>query len=138
VYGLGERESIGQLSFEPIDELQFAEDLANCRAVISAAGNQLIGEALHLGKPMFVLPERAHGEQSINGFFLRTMACGDFEYLEDVTFNQVKNFLDNLDQYCVPMKKVVGQMDGTEMVLEIIQRWMNRQEESRSSRNQKH
>ena len=72
VYGLGERESIGQL-FSPIDELQFVEDLANCRAVISAAGNQLIGEALHLGKPMFVLPEGSHGEQSINGFFLRTM-----------------------------------------------------------------
>ena len=63
------------------------------------------------------------------------MECGDFEYLESVTLNQVKSFLDNLDQYCIPMKKVVGQMDGTEMVLEIIQRWINRQEESRSSKN---
>ena len=133
VYGLGERESLGQLSFQPIDEHQFVEDLANCRAVISAAGNQLIGEALHLGKPMFVLPERAHGEQSMNSFFLREMACGDFEYLENVTLEQVKSFLGNLDQYRVPLGKVVGQMDGTETVLEIVQRWMNRQEDSRST-----
>jgi uncharacterized protein (TIGR00661 family) len=133
VYGLGERESLGQLSFQPIDEHQFVEDLANCHAVISAAGNQLIGEALHLGKPMFVLPERAHGEQSMNSFFLREMACGDFEYLENVTLEQVKSFLGNLDQYRVPLGKVVGQMDGTETVLEIVQRWMNRQEDSRST-----
>ena len=138
VYGLGARESIGQLSFQPIDEHQFVEDLANCRAVISAAGNQLIGEALHLGKPMFVLPERAHGEQSINSFFLRNMACGDFEYLENVTLDQVKSFLENLEQYCVPLKKVVGQMDGTATVLKIIQRWMTRQEDSRSSKNHRH
>ena len=138
VYGLGARESIGQLSFQPIDEHQFVEDLANCRAVISAAGNQLIGEALHLGKPMFVLPERAHGEQSTNSFFLRNMACGDFEYLENVTLDQVKSFLENLEQYCVPLKKVVGQMDGTAAVLKIIQRWMSRQEDSRSSKNHRH
>jgi uncharacterized protein (TIGR00661 family) len=134
VYGLGERESFGQLSFQPIDEHQFVEDLANCRAVISAAGNQLIGEALHLGKPIFVLPERAHGEQSMNSFFLREMDCGDFEYLENITLEQVKNFLDNLDQYRVPLGKVVGQMDGTETVLEIIHRLMNRQEGSHSTK----
>ena len=133
VYGLGERESLGQLSFQPIDEHQFVEDLANCRAVISAAGNQLIGEALHLGKPMFVLPERAHGEQLMNSFFLREMACGDFEYLENVTLDQVKSFLGNLDRYRASLGKVVGQMDGTETVLEIVQRWMNRQEDSRST-----
>ena len=82
---------------------------------------------------MFVLPERAHGEQSMNSFFLREMACGDFEYLENVTLDQVKSFLGNLDQYRVPLGKVVGQMDGTKTVLEIVQRWMNRQEDSRST-----
>ena len=132
VYGLGERDPIGQLTFRPIDQNQFVEDLTNCRAVISAAGNQLIGEALHLGKPMFVLPEGSHGEQSMNSFFLRAMGCGDFEYLEHVTLSQVKNFLGNLDQYGVPLQKVVGQMDGTDAVLEIIQRWLDQQEDSYS------
>ena len=66
------------------------------------------------------------------------MACGDFEYLENVTLDQVKSFLENLEQYCVPLKKVVGQMDGTATVLKIIQRWMSRQEDSRSSKNHRH
>ena len=61
------------------------------------------------------------------------MDCGDFEYLENITLEQVKNFLDNLDQYRVPLGKVVGQMDGTETVLEIIHRLMNRQEGSHST-----
>jgi len=128
VYGLGERASIGKLSFQPIDEYQFAEDLAHCRAVVSAAGNQLIGEALHLGKPMFVLPETAHGEQSTNSYFLRDTKCGDFEYLEQVTLCQVKSFLDNLEQYKVPLSKMVGRMDGTQNVVEIIQRWIYQHE----------
>jgi uncharacterized protein (TIGR00661 family) len=128
VYGLGERASIGKLSFQPIDEYQFAEDLAHCRAVVSAAGNQLIGEALHLGKPMFVLPEKAHGEQSTNSYFLRDTKCGDFEYLEQVTLCQVKSFLDNLEQYKVPLSKMVGRMDGTQTVVEIIQRWIYQHE----------
>ena len=74
----------------------------------------------------------------MNCFFLREMACGDFEYLEKVTLDQVKSFLKNLEQYCVPLKKVVGQMDGTATVLKIIQRWMTRQEDSRSSKNHRH
>ena len=131
VYGLGERASIGKISFQPIDESQFAEDLAHCHAVVSAAGNQLIGEALHLGKPMFALPEKAHGEQSINSYFLRDTGCGEFEYLEHVTLHQVKNFLDNLDQYRGPLSKMVGQMDGTQAVIAVIQRWI-RQHKSTS------
>jgi len=63
VYGLGHREHFGNVSFHAIDERRFVEDLAACRAVVAAAGNQLIGEALHLGKPLLVLPERAHAEQ---------------------------------------------------------------------------
>jgi hypothetical protein len=37
--------------------LPFLEDLAGCRAVISTAGNQLIGVALYLCKPVCVMPE---------------------------------------------------------------------------------
>ncbi|MFO0423822.1 MAG: glycosyltransferase family protein, partial [Planctomycetia bacterium] len=66
VYGLGHREHVGNISFHAIDERRFIEDLASCRCMVSAAGNQLIGEALHLGKPMLVLPERAHAEQLMN------------------------------------------------------------------------
>ena len=125
VYGLGARDPIGSLSFQPIDDRQFAADLAGCRAVVSAAGNQLIGEAIHLGKPLLVLPERAHGEQSMNSHFLRFMGCGDFVHLEDVTVGDICRFLEGVDRYAVPLANLAGTMDGTPRVLEIIQHWLS-------------
>lgn len=125
VYGLGARAPIGSLSFQPIDDRQFAADLAGCRAVVSAAGNQLIGEAIHLGKPLLVLPERAHGEQSMNSYFLRAMGCGDFVHLEDVTIGDVRGFLDGLDRYAAALANLVGTMDGTPRVLATVEHWLS-------------
>ena len=41
IYGLGEREPLGSCSFHAIDERRFVADLAACRCLVSAAGNQL-------------------------------------------------------------------------------------------------
>jgi len=122
VYGLGEREQVGRVSFHAIDDTAFVADLAACTAVVAAAGNQLIGEALHLGKPMLVLPEMAHAEQSMNAHFLRSMGCGDFCPLEDVAADRVRLFLAATDQYRGPLAALAGRMDGTADVLEVIER----------------
>ena len=87
---------------------------------MSAAGNQLIGESLHLGKPMLVLPERAHSEQLMNSSFLVAMGCGDFALLEEVTSARVRGFLDGLGDYASALAGVVGRMDGTPDVLRVI------------------
>lgn len=50
IYGLGPQRSIGRLKFREIDMHRFVDDLATSRALISTAGNQLIGEALYLEK----------------------------------------------------------------------------------------
>ncbi|HEY4259708.1 MAG TPA: glycosyltransferase family protein, partial [Schlesneria sp.] len=60
VYGLGELPRQGRITFHAIDEQRFVNDLANCAALVSAAGNQLLGEALYLGKPVFAIPEEMH------------------------------------------------------------------------------
>lgn len=126
VYGLGQREPIGNASFHAIDGHHFIEDLAGCRAMISAAGNQLIGEALHLGKPMLLLPERAHAEQLMNSHFLSGMGCGDFTLLEDVTPERVRVFLQGIDQFIPSLSAVAGQMDGMPEVVRVIeQRLLN-------------
>ena len=57
VYGTNRRGWQGPLNFLPHSNLPFLEDLAGCRAVVSTAGNQLMGEAIYLGKPVLVLPE---------------------------------------------------------------------------------
>ena len=69
VYGLGSRKPQGPLRFCTFDEKRFVQDLATSYAVIGAAGNQSIGEALFLGKPILALPERHHHEQRINAWF---------------------------------------------------------------------
>jgi uncharacterized protein (TIGR00661 family) len=121
VYGLGGREPVGRVSFHEIDDDRFVEDLAACRAVVAAGGNQLIGEALHLGKPMLVLPERAHAEQLINSHFLAAMGCGAFALLEEVGRDRVREFVHALDRYAPALAAVAGRMDGTPDVLRVIE-----------------
>ncbi|MFM8893681.1 MAG: glycosyltransferase family protein, partial [Planctomycetia bacterium] len=122
VYGLGRRDPIGGVSFHDIDDRRFVEDLAGCRALVSAAGNQLIGESLHLGKPLLVLPERAQSEQLMNSSFLSAMGCGESVLLEEVTAAHVRGFLDGLDRFAQPLAGVAGRLDGTPEVLKIIGR----------------
>lgn len=121
VYGLGHREHVGNISFHAIDERRFIEDLAACRCMVSAAGNQLIGEALHLGKPMLVLPERAHAEQLMNSHFLAGMGCGDFALLEQVTRERVRGFFDGIDRFQPALDGVRGRMDGAPDVVRVIE-----------------
>jgi uncharacterized protein (TIGR00661 family) len=122
VYGLGAREPFGALSFHDVDERRFIDDLVDCRALVAAAGNQLIGEALHLGKPLLVLPEAAHAEQLMNAHFLAGMQCGDFCLLEQATVDRVRAFVDGLDRFGPALARVAGRMDGTADVLSVIRR----------------
>ncbi|MEM9701904.1 MAG: glycosyltransferase family protein, partial [Planctomycetota bacterium] len=78
VYGLGEKPPDGRLRFRPISESGFLEDLAGCDALVTTAGNQLVGEAHYLGKPVFAMPEPGNFEQRINAHFLRTEGGGDW------------------------------------------------------------
>jgi len=120
VYGLGERDAVGSVSFHAIDEQRFVDDLAACRCLVSAAGNQLIGEALHLGKPMLLLPERAHAEQLMNSHFLAGMSCGEFTLLEQVTPAFVRGFFERLDTFRPALDAVAGRIDGTDDVVSVI------------------
>lgn len=46
IYGLGKRPAEGKCSFHEVDEEGFLNDLASCYAVLSSAGNQLVGGAM--------------------------------------------------------------------------------------------
>ncbi|QDU64637.1 undecaprenyldiphospho-muramoylpentapeptide beta-N-acetylglucosaminyltransferase [Planctomycetes bacterium Pan216] len=99
VYGLGERMPEGNLNFKKIDERQFVEDLATADAVVGAAGNQTLGEALYLQKPVLALPEANHFEQRINAHYLREMGAGDYMLLEAASSRRIDKFLDRRDAY---------------------------------------
>ena len=121
VYGLGARPSIGKLSFHPIDEHRFVDDLANCAGLFSAAGNQLLGEALYFGKPVFAIPENMHHEQQINAHFLRQMGAGDWTTAESFQANQFANFLSRLDEYRQNLSQRIGTANGTLQSLAIVE-----------------
>ena len=121
VYGLGERPDDGNLRFRAIHPRKFLDDLSGCQAVVSAAGNQLIGESLFLGKPFLALPERHHHEQRINSHFLKHMGCGDYSILDRFRPHHLRRFLRRLDSYERGLRFTRGQLDGTTAAVEAVE-----------------
>lgn len=113
VYGLGERPPQGGLTFCPIHEQRFVEDLAGCRAVICAAGNQLLGESLYLGKPVLALPEEHHHEQMINAHFIDQLGVGMWSTLERLTPARIAEFRAEESRFRHGLRPMQGQLDGT-------------------------
>ena len=113
IYGLGERDPVGSATFHAIDEQTFLDDLATCDAVVAAAGNQLLGEALFFGKPIFALPESNHYEQRINACFLQQLGGGDWAPLEQVTLAELRAFLDRREAYRQQLADSDETFDGT-------------------------
>lgn len=113
IYGLGHRPPEGDAEFFEVDEDSFTEDLVGCHSVIAAAGNQLSGEALYLGKPFFALPEGKHFEQCINACFLKELGGGDWSPIEVVKQTQFEEFLADAERYRARLAGRQREFDGT-------------------------
>src|SRR5262249_19742283 len=92
IYGTPRRGRAGRLAFLPPSDLPFLEDLAGCRAVISTAGNQLVGEALALEKPVLVFPECC-AEQRMNALAVERLKIGMRAAFRDLTADTIRTFL---------------------------------------------
>jgi uncharacterized protein (TIGR00661 family) len=82
----------------PSTEQDFAQSLAASRGVISPAGHQLTSEALHLGKPLLVFPQKGQYEQQLNARMLVRSGwgiIGEFGNMED----SIRVFLDQVDRF---------------------------------------
>lgn len=99
VYGLGLRPPSGAVRFFPVGLRGFLQDLASAEALVSTAGNQLVGEALYLGKPVLALPEPGNVEQSVNAHFLKISGCGEFVEARDFDLPRFHDFLASLDRF---------------------------------------
>ena len=98
-YGLGTQPSCGRIHFFAIDERRFIEDLATSYALITTAGNQLLGEALYLGKPVLALPEPNNAEQLIHGHLLANEQTGEWLDFERVDAPALAAFLSRVEYY---------------------------------------
>ncbi|MEW4488212.1 glycosyltransferase family protein [Thalassoglobus sp. JC818] len=99
VYGLGERPRLGSIEFCPISNSGFLEDLRTCKALVSSAGNQLVGEALFLKKPVLVFPEAKNFEQEINARYLEQSGGGTWVGYSEFGENVMREFLESLSQF---------------------------------------
>jgi uncharacterized protein (TIGR00661 family) len=105
VYGTPRQGRDGPLTFLPPSDLPFLEDLAGCRAVLSTAGNQLVGEAMHLGKPVMVFPERCV-EQRANARAVERLGIGMRASFRNFTTARIRRFLGRLDSFTANIRRL--------------------------------
>ncbi len=98
VYGVGREGLDGALEFRPPSNTQFIRDFAACRAVFSTAGNQLISEAMHYGKPLLLTPEDSL-EQRLNAETVHRLAYGRWVRRKEISAEVVREFLAGEDEY---------------------------------------
>jgi len=82
----------------PSKDGNFEEALAGCSAVLSSAGHQIISEALLLGKPILVIPQKGQYEQQLNARMLRKTNKGTFTTLSRLK-KDLSAFLARLEDY---------------------------------------
>jgi uncharacterized protein (TIGR00661 family) len=93
IYGTDREGVDGNLVFERPDDERFIDRLASCRAVISTAGNQLVGEAMFLGKPLLVRPEDSV-EQRMNAAAVARLGIGEEVAEESLDAPRIARFLE--------------------------------------------
>jgi uncharacterized protein (TIGR00661 family) len=118
VYGMGERPAEGRLRFAQVSADGFVRDLAGCQALVCTAGNQVVGEALSLGKPVFAIPELGNYEQYINAHYLARAGTGEWAELSEVSPQRVEAFLGRLASYRARIDR--HRMNGLPEVLRLL------------------
>ncbi len=120
VYGPNKGGRDGNIIYKPLGNLPFIDDLAGCHAVFSTAGNQLISEAIHFGKPMLLMPEDSL-EQKINTAAVQKMGAGRGVDRNEVTVALLEEFLAMQPQYAAVLKG--SHRDGRREAVDAIERF---------------
>ncbi|MGB1020995.1 MAG: glycosyltransferase family protein [Flavobacteriaceae bacterium] len=89
------------VSFFPIDEGSFLQDLAQCKGVMTAAGFTTTAEALFLKKPLLVVPLKSQIEQLFNAAVLKSMGVTVIKNLKQKNLNKVAQWLEKGDTVLV-------------------------------------
>jgi uncharacterized protein (TIGR00661 family) len=121
LYGTGRTGESQNISFRPPGINGFLEDLASCRAVVSTAGNQLVGEAMVLGKPLLVVPESTV-EQRLNAREVVALGIGEQVAMHQLSAAVIQRFLGRAEGYAERCRREAH--DGRAQAVEILERWI--------------
>lgn len=118
LYGLGKLPDDGPIRYCEIDSERFVDDLAGCYALITTAGNQLLGEALYLRKPVLAIPEKGNFEQSLNGFLLEELGWGVCHKASSIHRRHLLNFVERVPDLRAKIEpqRVVGNVQAMEAI----------------------
>lgn len=122
VYGAGSQPPKGRLTFCPINEGGFIADLASAAALVTTAGNQVVGEAVALGKPVLALPESGNMEQEINAHFVKTCGAGRSVSFERLEAADLRDFLAQLPELREGLSRLPGK--GNDAALAAVERYL--------------
>jgi uncharacterized protein (TIGR00661 family) len=120
VYGTPRSGQDGRLLFKAKASDSFIADLASSVAVLSTAGNQLVGEALHLRKPMLVTPEDTV-EQRVNAAAIERIGFGRGLAHHQITVAVIRRFLSELPHYRENGRRYA--VDGTPRAFDALMRF---------------
>jgi uncharacterized protein (TIGR00661 family) len=119
VYGTERVGVDGNLDFRAPSTSAFVDDLARAIAVVSTAGNQLVGEALHLRKPMLVMPEDSV-EQAVNALAVERIGAGRRIAQRSPTIEELRAFVREARQLRAAMPLA---FDGRAQALAALERF---------------
>jgi len=118
VYGTSRRGTDGRVEYRAPANMGFLDDVARAKALFATAGNQLVGEALHLGKPMLVFPENTV-EQRVNGAALQRLGAGETVDFDRVRTQGIVSFLRRAPTYAERARAI--SRDGRSEALEALE-----------------
>lgn len=96
VYGCPKDKRIySNIEYYDISNEAFIQDLSKCSYLFCSAGNQLLGEAVFYGKPIFAVPEANQPEQYINAFFIEKIKNGMLCEIKNININKILHFINN-------------------------------------------
>jgi uncharacterized protein (TIGR00661 family) len=121
LYGLGREGREGAITYRAPMREGFLRDLASCRAVLSTAGNQLMGEAMALAKPVLVVPESTV-EQRLNAREIVRMGIGESLSPAELDREAILGFLGRADRYAQRASELAS--DGRARAVEWLERWV--------------
>jgi uncharacterized protein (TIGR00661 family) len=120
-YGSARRGREGNIVFRPAADRAFLEDLASSLAVVSTAGNQLVGEAIYYGKPLLVMPESCV-EQRLNAAFVERLQIGSQVPMRALTGETLNAFLLHAPRFTANARLLAA--DGRRAAVTHIERWL--------------
>lgn len=121
LYGAGREGVSGNVVFRRPGRGAFLRDLASCRAVVSTAGNQLMGEAMALAKPVLAIPETTV-EQRLNARELVRLGIGESVELGRLSVGRLQSFLSRADDYARAAYR--QKVDGRTEAVQLLERWI--------------